>query len=89
MNTSDTQRIIERFYIALDAIIELKRIRGISTYCRLYKIDRRNLYAQRKNLSIGCFEVSLLSPLVKDYGINAKWLLTGSGRMFDKEQPGT
>lgn len=85
MNTPDTQRIIERFYIALDAIIELKRIRGISTYCRLYEIDRRNLYAQRKDLDRGWFQTSWLVPMVREYGISAKWLLTGFGKMFDKE----
>ena len=83
MNTPVSQQIIARFYIALDAIIEQKKIRGVNTYCRLYDIDRRNLIAQRKDLNRGWFQASWLNPLVKEYGVNARWLLTGNGKLFD------
>ncbi len=82
MNSPNSMKIIERFFEALTAIIEIGKIRGIATYCRLYDIDRRNLYAQRKDLSRGWFQVSWLQPLVEKYGVNAEWLLTGRGRMF-------
>lgn len=83
MNTPVTKQIMERFYAALDAIIECKKIRGVNTYCRLHDIDRRNLIAQRKDLERGWFQVSWLYPMVREYGISAKWLLTGFGKMFD------
>lgn len=82
--TDGTKQIIDRFYSALDAIIARKDIRGVSTYCRLYGIDRRNLIAQRKDLNRGWFQVSWLQPMVKEYGVNAKWLLTGIGDMFER-----
>ena len=85
MNTTVSKQIMERFYSALDAIIESKRIRGVNTYCRLYEIDRRNFIAQRKDLDRGWFQVSWLQPMVMEYGVSARWLLTGFGRMFDKE----
>ena len=85
MNTTVSKQIMERFYSALDAIIESKKIRGVNTYCRLYEIDRRNFIAQRKDLDRGWFQVSWLQPMVREYGVSAKWLLTGFGRMFDKE----
>ena len=85
MNTTVSKQIMERFYSALDAIIESKKIRGVNTYCRLYDIDRRNFIAQRKDLDRGWFQVSWLQPMVREYGVSAKWLLTGFGRMFDKE----
>ncbi len=74
--------IIDRFYKALDAIIAMGKIRGVATFCRLYDIDRRNFYAQRKDLSRGWFEASWLYHMVKDYGVSADWLLTGRGKMF-------
>ena len=74
---------MERFYAALDAIIESKKIRGVNTYCRLHDIDSRNLIAQRKDLERGWFQVSWLYPMVREYGISARWLLTGFGKMFD------
>lgn len=83
VNTPITKGVMERFYSALDAIIAMKKIRGVNTYCTLYDIDRRNLIAQRKDPDRGWFQVSWLYPMVKEYGIDAKWLLTGVGRMFE------
>lgn len=84
MNTAISKQIMERFYCALDAIVAMKRIRGVNTYCRLYEIDRRDLIANRKDLDRGWFQVSWLQPMIINYGVNAKWLLTGTGKMFDE-----
>lgn len=85
MNTPESKQIMERFYIALDAIIAKKDIRGVQTYCRLYNIDRRNFIAQRKDLDRNIFELSWLQPMIKHYGVNAEWLLTGRGETFKKK----
>lgn len=77
---------MERFYQALDELIATKTIRGVNTYCRLYDIDRRNLQAQRKDLNRGWFQVSWLQPMVREFGVSARWLLTGYGKMFDREK---
>lgn len=71
---------------AVDAIIAMKKIRGVNTYCRLNNIDRRNFIAQRKDLERGWFQLSWLYPMVKEYGVSAKWLLTGFGRMFEEQK---
>lgn len=85
-NTVISKQIMERFYSALDAIIAMKKIRGVNTYCRLNNIDRRNFIAQRKDLERGWFQLSWLYPMVKEYGVSAKWLLTGFGRMFEEQK---
>lgn len=83
MNTQGTMEIMTRFYIALEALIALKKIRGVNTYCRRNNIDRRNLNAQKKDLDRSIFQLSWLQPMILDYGVNARWLITGEGRMFD------
>lgn len=75
-----------RFFCALDTLIATKTIRGVNTYCELYDIDRRNLQTQRKDMDRRFFQVSWLYPMVVDFGISAKWLLTGIGNMFEKEK---
>ena len=47
---------------------------------------RRNFIAQRKDLERGWFQLSWLYPMVKEYGVSAKWLLTGFGRMFEEQK---
>lgn len=74
-----------RFFAALDSIIAIGKIRGVATYCRLHGIDRRNLITQRKNPERGFFQVSWLVPMVKEYGISARWLLIGTGKMIEEE----
>jgi len=86
MNTDVTKAIMSRFYQGLDSLIETKTIRGVNTYCRLYNIDRRNLLAQRKDLDRGWFQVGWLQPMIREYGISARWLLTGFGKMYDREK---
>lgn len=86
MNTQVSKQIMQRFYDALDAIIEMKKIRGVNTYCRLNEIDRRNFLAQKKDLDRGWFQVSWLQPMVREYGVSARWLLTGFGKMFEENQ---
>ena len=54
---------MERFYSALDAIIAMKKIRGVNTYCRLNNIDRRNLLRKER---LGAWMVSII--LVVSYG---------------------
>lgn len=45
-----------------------------------------NFKGQRKDLERGWFQLSWLHPMVKEYGVSAKWLLTGLGRMFEEQK---
>lgn len=81
MQSEESQKVIGRFYEAIDYLIETGKLKGKSTYCDYHGINRRNFYSQRKNPHRGWFQVSWLAPLVRYYKINPRWLLTGFGPM--------
>ena len=78
----ETLATMERFFTALQVCLDNKQIRNISYFCAHYGIDKRHLYAQRKERYRGFFEVSWLLPLVNDCAVSPLWLLTGKGTMF-------
>ena len=82
MQTKDSQKIIKRFFQTLDFLKEAKVIRGKQTFTREHGINRWNMNTLEKNPSSDIFQSAWLTYLVKDYGINAHWLLTGEGDMF-------
>lgn len=85
MNPKVNMQISERFYSALDAVIAKGDIAGISTFCNLYDIDRRNLYTYRKNMDKYHVSVLWIYPLIKYHDVSAEWLITGYGRMFKSQ----
>lgn len=76
---------MQRFYSAFDSCVVNKLIKSISTYLKDNDIDKRHFYAQRKDLDKGYFEVSWLVPLIEDYGVSSRWLLTGKGSMLTRK----
>jgi hypothetical protein len=79
--------ITERFYDSIRLLLSSKKLRGRQTYCTKYKIDKRNFYKQEKDTQLSTIQFYWIVPLVTDFGISAKWLLTGKGGMFDKKEP--
>ncbi|MDH6308058.1 hypothetical protein M2451_002577 [Dysgonomonas sp. PFB1-18] len=77
--------ITKRFYEAIKMLMESRVIRGRQTYCTLANIDKRNFYKQEKDLDANLLQLYWLVPLVKEFNINALWLLTGKGNMFNKD----
>lgn len=77
--------IVGRFFSAVDALVAARRLRGTATFCRRYGINRRNLWQLQRKGGGGIFKVEWLTHLVADYGISARWLLTGEGGIFDGE----
>lgn len=74
--------ITKRFFEALDAIKEQKRMRGMQTFTNKYGENYRNFYNLRK--AGARIKQEWLTYLVRDYYVSAKWLLTGEGNMFSR-----
>lgn len=81
MNTPDSQLIVHRFFLALDTLIATGEMRGAATFTKEHGINRRNFHTTRIHPESGMFQPAWLSYIVKDYGISARWLLTGLGNM--------
>lgn len=86
MNSPDSVVIIKRFYEALSAVIAKKEIRGVQTFTREHEINRWNFLTVSQNPESDMFQPAWLGYIVKDFGVSAKWLLTGRGNMFSATQ---
>jgi hypothetical protein len=74
--------VANRFFEAIDKLIELKQLNGKQTFCTRYDIDKRNFYLIKKKVDQHNLNVAWLTYLVRDYGVSAKWLLLGKGKMI-------
>lgn len=82
MQTADSQKVIKRFFEAIYALKAAGRIRGKQTFTNQYEINRWNFNTLEKEPERDIFQTAWLTYLVRDYGVSAKWLLTGIGDMF-------
>lgn len=81
--SEETLGIMRRFFEAVDAIKEYKRISNVQQYLDLIGVPKSHYYMQRKEIHRGFFEVGWIVPLVRNFGISSAWLLTGVGAMFN------
>lgn len=82
MPSTHHETIVLRFFSALDQLITLSVIRGTSTFCNRYGINRRNLYKLRLEPASKIFDAGWLTLLASDYKVSPVWLLTGEGSFF-------
>lgn len=83
MTPEEHTLIVGRFFEALAWLKESRQIRGIKTFTDRYGINRRSLRRVQDHPETNSLKVAWLTYLVRDFGINAVWLLTGEGRMHD------
>lgn len=82
MQTEDSQKVVKRFFEALQYLRKEKVIRGKQTFTTRYGINRWNLNTLEKEPERDIFQPAWLTYLVRDYNISAHWLLTGEGTVF-------
>ena len=79
MLDNESQQICTRFFEAIAYLKENRMISGEREFCSRYQINPRNMFIQRNDPARQIFKPSWLTYLVRDYGVSATWLLTGSG----------
>ena len=80
MTVQEYDEITGRFCEALAWLKASRQLRGMKTFCDRYGIHRRTMQRVQKEHTPE-LRVLWLTYLVRDYGINAQWLLTGEGPM--------
>ena len=86
MQTTDSQKVIARFFEALYRLKADHIIRGKQTFTARCDINRWNLNTLEKDMSRDIFQAAWLSYLVTEYGVSAQWLLTGRGEFYTKKK---
>lgn len=84
MQTEDSQKIVKRFFEALQILKDHKKIRGKQTFTRDHDINRWNLNTLEKDPTRDIFQPAWLTYLVRDYKVSPMWLLTGLGEFYQK-----
>ena len=83
MNISEEgMAITARFFKALEFLVGSGRFRGIQTFTRKYSINRWNLLHVAECPDKAVLKPEYIAILVRDFGISADWVLTGSGSML-------
>lgn len=89
--------IQERFFQALDILIESKQLPGLKTFCTDNNLNRTKYSRIRntKNMPIEdmpykMIDIDALAALCSDFGVSPEWLLLGTGDMLlKKDKPCT
>lgn len=76
------ESITSRYFQAFEELKTMGKIESIQGFCREFGIDKRNFYQQRADVSRNIIKADWLAYLVSEYGVNARWLLTGFGSML-------
>lgn len=83
MQTEQSQKIVRRFFEAIQILKANKIIRGKQTFTERYGINRWNFNTCEKSPERDIFQVAWIEYLVRDYKVSATWLITGNGSFFD------
>lgn len=72
--------VTNRFFEALDTLIEMGKINSEHGFCVDYNVNRRNFKRLREEPHRKFF-LWVFAPVV-ELGVSGDWILTGKGKMF-------
>ncbi len=81
--TENGLAINKRFFHTIDVLKQMRKIRGLQTFTRRYNLNYGNMYITKSDPEHRGLKPEWLAFLVLDFGVSAKYLLTGIGPMFE------
>lgn len=78
--------ITKRFFMALEFLQSKRTIRGLFTFTERYGINYWNMNTLKAEPERRVLKSECLTYLVRDYGVSAEWLLTGTGPMMKENE---
>lgn len=79
------EQITNRFFLAIEHLAAQKRIRGLQTFTRMYNINYWNILTLKKEPARRILKPEYLYYLVTDFGVSARWLITGEGDFYESK----
>lgn len=79
--------IADRFFFAIETLVERKVIRGLQTFTKKHDINYGNMNTLKNNRERYALKTEHLAFLAQDYGVSCEWLLLGNGDMFVDGSP--
>jgi len=84
------KEIQDRFFQALDLLIDTKKIDSLQSFCECYDLHRPKYSTLRSKFNDNIqresgykfIDIDSISYLVSDYKVSAEWLLLGKGKIF-------
>lgn len=74
--------ITERFFKAIDILIDAGHFRGLQTFTSDHHLNRRNLQHIKDSPTNTVLKPEVLYILIKYHNVSAMWLMTGEGSVF-------
>lgn len=74
--------ITNRFFLAIDTMIQQGRIRSLRQITEMYGINYGNTYTIRKKPETFILKPELIASLCRDFGVSTDFILLGIEPMF-------
>lgn len=77
INSPEATEINKRFFLAIDYLVEIKKIRGLNTFAKIHNLNYWNLYTVKKEPERRVLKVEYIAFLAKDFNISLEFILFG------------
>lgn len=77
LNSPEATEINKRFFLAIDYLVDIKKIRGLNTFAKIHNLNYWNLYTIKKEPERRVLKVEYIAFLAKDFNISLEFILFG------------